>query len=38
MARRALSPLLALAGVTLLGLALLDWAHYGIFLLLLERP
>jgi hypothetical protein len=38
MARRALPPLLALAGVTLLGLALLDWAHYGIFLLLLEKP
>jgi hypothetical protein len=38
MVRRALPSLLALAGVTLLGISLLDWAHYGIFLLLLEKP
>lgn len=38
MVRRALPALLALAGVTLLGISLLDWAHYAIFLLLLEKP
>ena len=36
MVRRALPALLALAGVTLLGISLLDWAHYTIFLVLLE--
>jgi hypothetical protein len=29
--RRALPALLALAGVTLLGISLLDWAHYALF-------
>jgi hypothetical protein len=36
MVRRALPALLALAGVTLLGLSTLDWAHYVIFKRLLE--
>jgi hypothetical protein len=31
MVRRALPALLALAGVTLLGISLLDWAHYALF-------
>ncbi len=35
MLRRALPALLALWGVTLLGLAVLDWAGYGTFLHLL---
>lgn len=36
MSRRALPALFVLAGVTLLGISLLDWAHYAIFLFLLE--
>jgi hypothetical protein len=34
--RRALPALLALAGVTLLGISLLDWAHYALFQLVME--
>jgi hypothetical protein len=36
MLRRALPSLLAVAGVTLLGISLLDWAHYALFQLVLE--
>jgi hypothetical protein len=36
MVRRALPALLVIAGVTLLGLSVLDWAHYAIFQILLE--
>ena len=36
MVRRALPALLALAGVTLLGISTLDFAHYTIFQVLLE--
>jgi hypothetical protein len=35
MLRRALPALLAVAGVTLLGISVLDWAHYAVFQLLL---
>lgn len=35
MVRRALPALLALAGVTLLGISILDLAHYTIFKILL---
>jgi hypothetical protein len=38
MVRRALPALLVIAGVTLLGISLLDWARYAIFALLLEKP
>ncbi len=34
MVRRAIPALLALWGVTLLGIAVLDWAGYGTFLAL----
>ena len=36
MVRRALPALFALAGVTLLGISILDLAHYTIFQVLLE--
>jgi hypothetical protein len=36
MVRRALPGLLALAGVTLLGISILDLAHYTIFGFLLQ--
>ena len=36
MVRRALPALLAIAGVTLLGISVLDLAHYTIFQILLE--
>lgn len=36
MAKRALPALLALAGVTLLGVSALSYAHYATFQILLE--